>query len=347
MGEFLIDLGSTIPYFVDRFLELVGKDLETVELRRWFEETQRIGFQESSFVMAVGMHTPVPLEEIYQPTRIVFQGQSLTIYLPAGGRRNIRLPENAVFPPERFLSLHTNAVIYAGPGWGKTTFLHYLFLKTWRERTAIPVLFTLRRPAGLADFRRFIEVVHRLKKRKEHLQFLLLVDGYDEVSDDDRKFVSNALLRYGASGLGQYLLTCRDFYDVYDLTVPHARIKEFDTADQERYVEAFMKAYDAQVPATDLLNDLKGRGLADVLKHPLLLALVCIVKTGKMQLHSRSVLGLIERAIETLSFRWDEGKGVERESRTPLDGRDRINCLKRIAFNTREKHVSARPLCQQ
>lgn len=68
--------------------------------------------------------------------------------------------------------------------------------------------------------------------------------------------------------------------------------------------------------------------------------MVCIVKTGKVGLFSRSVLSLIARAVETLSFRWDEGKGVARESRIPLDGRDRINCLMRIAYSVDETRVS-------
>jgi len=52
-------------------------------------------------------------------------------------------------------------------------------------------------------------------------------------------------------------------------------------------------------------------------------------------------MGLIERAIDTLSFRWDEAKGISREARLPLDGKDRIKCLMRIAFGTRTLELSS------
>jgi hypothetical protein len=336
-----IDLGSLIPYVVEGFLEMIGKDSGATELREWFQAVQQIGVQESAVVMAIGMHAPLPIDVIYQPTRLVWQTPYLTVDLPTGERREIELPDRPV-TPDRFLSMSVNAIVFAGPGWGKTTFLHHVFMKTLREKKDIPVLFTLRRPGGLADFRQFVDCVLKLKKRTSRdRKFLLLVDGYDEVSTSDRKAVSDALLRFKASSVGNYLLTCRDFYDVYELTATQVRIGQFEEDDQLRYVTAFSRAYGRQLHAEELLSDLRHRGLGDLLKHPLLLALVCIVKTGKLSLHSRSVLGLISRAIETLSFRWDEGKGVERETRLPLDGRDRINCLMRIAYNTRETRVPA------
>ena len=49
---------------------------------------------------------------------------------------------------------------------------------------------------------------------------------------------------------------------------------------------------------------------------------------------------MIERALETLSFRWDEGKGIAREQRHPLDGRSRIHCLMRIAFHANQAPIS-------
>jgi hypothetical protein len=138
-----------------------------------------------------------------------------------------------------------------------------------------------------------------------------------------------------SSGHGRFYLTCRDFYDVYEIDVPKIRIAPFDKDDQLRYVQSFSRAYGTQIDAVQIVQELDDRGLGDLLTHPLLLALACIVKSGPMNFSSRSVIGLIERAIDTLSFRWDEGKGISRESRLPLDGKDRIKCLMRAAFHTR------------
>ncbi len=53
-----------------------------------------------------------------------------------------------------------------------------------------------------------------------------------------------------------------------------------------------------------------------------------------MNLHSRNAISLISRAIDTLTFRWDEAKGISRDTKLPLDGRDRVHCLMRVAYHT-------------
>jgi hypothetical protein len=58
-----------------------------------------------------------------------------------------------------------------------------------------------------------------------------------------------------------------------------------------------------------------------------------------MNVESRSVIRLLERAIDVLTYRWDEEKGLDRKGRTPLDGRDRIQILKRIAYKMKSRHV--------
>jgi len=37
--------------------------------------------------------------------------------------------------------------------------------------------------------------------------------------------------------------------------------------------------------------------------------------------------------------RWDEEKGIDRPRKIALDGRDRIDILKRIAFKVKSRHV--------
>jgi hypothetical protein len=50
----------------------------------------------------------------------------------------------------------------------------------------------------------------------------------------------------------------------------------------------------------------------------------------------KSTIGLIRRAVDTLTFRWDEAKKISRESRYDLDGEDRMRCLLRIAFSMKK-----------
>jgi hypothetical protein len=191
---------------------------------------------------------------------------------------------------------------------------------------------------------RFVDELRKVKKLEKASRLILLVDGYDEVSSAKRKKVSEALFRFSVLDAGRYYLSCREFYDIYDLKIPYARLDRFDAEDQERYATSFLKIYGVKLNVPQLLSDLRSRGMGDLLAHPLLLALICIVKSGRMSVNSRSVITLIDRAIDTLSFRWDEGKGISRESTlaVAVDGRDRIRCLARIAFNSTETRVEGR-----
>jgi hypothetical protein len=177
-----------------------------------------------------------------------------------------------------------------------------------------------------------MDALASIKKLSKEVRILLLVDGYDEIDTTQRKRVSEQLIRFRAAGTGRLYLTCRDFYDVYDLNLPRVRIAAFDLTDQERYVASFAKAYGSKINPSRMLAELRERGLEDLLTHPLLLALCCIVRSGAAEVQVSNIPSLIERAVDTLAFRWDEGKGVPREKLLPVDGKSRLKCLMKIAF---------------
>jgi len=294
------------------------------------------------------MHRPLPLSQIYQPTRLKVrglpekseQGQSFGPQdrVSRSIAQGYALQERVVTVRE-FLKRGENAVVYAGPGWGKTTFLHHVFLDAVQQKRVLPVLISLRRPTAVADLNRFVEMARMIQKKEGRSETLLLIDGYDELSVEHRRHVSDAILRYDALKVGCFYVTCREYYHVFGVAVPEARIDAFALEDQYRYVAIFLEAFGVQLDSHVVVDDFHDRGLGDFLSHPLLLALACIVKSSAMNIESRSVLRLLERAIDVLTYRWDEEKGIDRERRTPLDGRDRIQVLKRIAYKFRSRHV--------
>jgi hypothetical protein len=194
------------------------------------------------------------------------------------------------------------------------------------------MLFTLRHRDAVKNLEKFVSKVRAIKAKGAEKRILLLVDGYDEISTTQRKRVSELLIQFSIRGVGEWYLTCRDHYEIYDLNAPRLKIAEFEIEDQIRFVETFLRAYGSAANATKLVKELHDRGLYDLLRHPLLLTLACIVKNSSLDVHSRNVVSLIDAAINTLSFRWDESKGLKREGTTPLDSIARIKCLKRIAF---------------
>jgi hypothetical protein len=113
-----IDLESVLPYLADRTLALFGKDAATNDLRDWLHTLQQISYLDASLVQSIGMHSPVPLETIYQPTKITLESGSVVAKNITGKHVEYRLPEGRG-NPEQLLSIPSDFAIIAGPGWGK------------------------------------------------------------------------------------------------------------------------------------------------------------------------------------------------------------------------------------
>jgi hypothetical protein len=344
MGEGVtISLGDTLPYLETRLLQLIGKDQASQDLQSWFTNLQKVAYLQASHVQCIGMHRPLRLHEIYQPTRLRIKGttetfDSIPLDKTARSIARANATNEYVIGVDQFLKRNDNAIVYAGPGWGKTTFLHCVFLKSIKSEV-LPILISLRRPTAVADLGKFVEVAKKIQKKQDKSETLLLIDGYDELSVADRKQVSEAILRYHALDIGPFIVTCREYYHVFEVVAPEVRIDGFTLEDQYRFVEKFLAAFESTLDSKAIVDEFHKRRFDDFLSHPLLLALACIVKTSSQSDHSRSVLRLMERAIEVLTYRWDEMKGIDRPQRTPLDGRDRIQILQRIAYKSKSRHV--------
>jgi hypothetical protein len=340
MSDVSINLGDTLPWVSEKFLGLIGKDYETVELKEWFSDLQKTAIIEASSVQCMGMRHPLPLSEIYQPTRLIVPGTMIDRVSSeftfhdkmAASIAASDAIDDKVIAVDAFRRLGKSAIIFAGPGWGKTTFLKHVFMESVRSKgDELPTLFTLRRPTAVNDLIRFVSVVQRIQKREKRHKALLLIDGYDELSIQDRKRVSEAVLKFSATDVGPAYITCRDYYQVYELPSLQVRLDAFSLEDQYSYVTAFLKMYGSKLDSTKVVNELRARRFDDFLAHPLLLALACIVQTSAATITSRSVIKLIAHAIDVLTFRWDESKGVTREAL--LDGRDRMKLLRKLAFS--------------
>src|ERR1051326_3387191 len=327
-----VEVDKVLAAVWDKCLSIIGQDKASTEFKKWLEERTRNAFQVAKYVQCVGMQKPLPISEIYQPTRLrVIPNQQKRAF--HAETRDWVLPAPEYVLVDKFLGDQEDSVITAGPGWGKTTFLHAVFVKMLCSEKVLPILFTLRQQEALPDLERFVSSLDGVQKQNQSRRFLLLVDGYDEVPPEARKRVSSLLIKFRARDVGLFYLTCRTHYDIYDLAARHVSIAEFSREDQIRFADGFFRAYGATADPTRTVDDLQQRGLGDLLKHPLLLALACIVRSAS-EIPSRNVRSLIEIAIQTLSFRWDQSKGVlSRERTTPLDGNSHVKCLKRLAFN--------------
>ena len=219
MGIFSIELNATdaLLYLEEKAKRFFGKDAASVEASKWLSSLQNTALVQTRAVQCVGMHKPVPFDDIYQPTSLVIKGvlqrrQETYAYETNVSRSIIasRVASYRAVNVESFLASPDDAVIFAGPGWGKSTFLHYIFRRFLDSSNVFPMLITLRRPTAVDDLNRFVETVERIAKRRKDHELLLLVDGYDEIGLSQQRLVSEALLCFQGYKVGKFYLTCRE-----------------------------------------------------------------------------------------------------------------------------------------
>jgi hypothetical protein len=311
-----INLGDAVPYVVEEIRRLIGKDAASREWQIRLSELVKLSAQQASMVQCVGMSQPIPITDIYQRT---------SIRVPARGRS---------YSFESLIEAGKDAVVFAGPGWGKTTLLHWMYIQLLEEKRYVPLLFTLRWPSAVDDLRDLVTEIMRGRSvgQNKDRRVVILVDGYDEIKEAERQKVSQALMLFSSLSIGNYYLTCRSHYHVYDLKCQHLELGPFSRTDAERFIAAYSRAYGSEVDAAGLLQELDEHHLGEFWTHPLMLTLVCILKSGPSQQIPRRAIGLLRRAIDTLTFRWDEAKRVDRSPSIPLDCEEHLRCLMRIAF---------------
>lgn len=346
-GITLFDVGSALPWVEEKVRGLFGRDAATLEQKALLKQLHETAVEMTRSVQCIGMSKPIPFEKIYQPTRLRVRSgfrisDAAAFYSQNRQAQAIALARSEEFNTvlvQTFLESPENAIIFAGPGWGKTTFLHYIFRKTSSDRSYFPVLITLRRPTAVDDLEKFTDICTSQSITRRRLKVLLLVDGYDELPIKQRTKVSDLLLQFSAAQVGRYILTCRDHYEIVGLSASQVQIECFDKQDKYKFVKAFLSAFESSLDPIKMVNELEDRELSDFLSHPLLLALACIVKCGNSSEQPRSAIRLLERALMTLQYLWDMNKGIDRERLTKLDGNDRMDIIKRIAYASRSPYM--------
>jgi len=339
---------EALMYLEQRFLKLFHKDYDSVQLRDWFKDLSKTALLQTTSIQCLGMRDPVPFPDIYQPTRLIVgpdsdTGISEEMFSHADRvSRSIirgRVFNEKTISVDELLFRDQDALIFSGPGWGKTTLLHHIYRTAANTETLLPILITLRRPTAVADLQKYVSVCPQIQKKNPGACSLLLVDGYDEVSVEQQNLVSDALLKFQATRVGKFYLTCREYYEVSQLSAPEVRLDAFTREDQIRFVEVFLSAYGCPQDPVAVVTELETRGFQEFLSHPLLLTLACIVKTSAMTAQPRSGLRLIQRALTVLCYQWDEQKHISRQASTPLEGQDRIDILMSIAYISQSPFV--------
>jgi hypothetical protein len=129
-----LDPASALTYLEEKGKSFFERDAKSLEAVSWLSGLQNTALALTRVVQCVGMHKPVPFDDIYQPTSLVIKGapqkrQETYAYDNRLSRSIVasKLSSYHAVNVEKFLSSSDDAIIFAGPGWGKSTFLHYIF----------------------------------------------------------------------------------------------------------------------------------------------------------------------------------------------------------------------------
>lgn len=318
-GDIKVDVVPAVTYSIDRVLALFGKDYASREAADWLKQLMEVGVTRSATVQGIGMVRPIPISDIYQKTHL---------YRP---KTKVTESTKSIFD---LIDSEESAVIVAGPGSGKSTLLHWAFQELIKDNGVVPVLFTLRVKEAISDLSRFVKDLRNAKvANKKNTKIILLVDGYDEVTASKRRLASELLIKFQGMQRGVFFLTCRTHYAIIDLNAPHYYIERFTAEDAANFSRAFFNAHSFDYDADALIHELNNKGFGDFVGSPLMLTMVCVLKTGPLPELPKRTIGLLRRALDTLTFRWDEGKGISRDGAIALDGDERVRCLMRIAYS--------------
>jgi hypothetical protein len=328
-------LKEIIAPVIEKCKGFFGRDGESIALLNWLERRLAMGAQIANFVYVVGMRQPIPLNLIYQPTRL--QVASTQTVTNADGRVWEQVVLLSISVAE-FLKDRQNSIVTAGAGFGKTTFMHSLFKALCGIDSATPLLFTLRDSEEIKALEEFAKNASTLAKTLKGNTLFVLADGYDEISTEARQHVSQLLNSLTVEKSAKYVLTCRDHYDIYKLNdARRVQIDEFTPEDQIAFMQQYFQICERsdldRAAVEAIYHDLNRRGLGDILKHPLLLTLACITKADTPGVELRGSADLIEGALNALTLRWDQQNVRSRETTTPLSGTQRQTILRKLAYS--------------
>ena len=77
--------------------------------------------------------------------------------------RRARTFNEQLISVDEFLGRDQDALIRSGPGWGKTTLMHYIYRSALHNDNLLPVLITLRRPTAVSDLEKYVSACSRIE----------------------------------------------------------------------------------------------------------------------------------------------------------------------------------------
>ncbi|MBJ7900042.1 MAG: NACHT domain-containing protein [Cyanobacteria bacterium RI_101] len=306
---------------------------------------------------------PLPLEKIYTDLCLYERPRHQQWLEVADLQREEPRPDLRPLPALAVLQRHPRAVVLAKPGAGKTSFLKRLALGCYAGDAAalfdrVPFFVSLRRfaqfPAlesatALWDY--VAEELTPLGATPEEInqtfergQALILLDALDEVPPSRSAAVLACLQSFADRFYGNAMvITCRLAAQTYRFSgFAYLELADFSAAQTETFIRRW---FDLAAPQPELgrqravqfletLDQPDYQGLGELTRTPLLLALLCSVFQERAKFPQKRSR-LYQECLEILLGRWDQARGIQRESgEVKLTLVHRLKLLEAIAAET-------------
>ncbi|MGL4234404.1 MAG: NACHT domain-containing protein [Casimicrobium sp.] len=277
----------------------------------------------------------IDLSEIFTDVYVIDQiSAQQRLYDAATGREAIERLDTLVQqkrqPLLRMARAEPRLFVLGKPGAGKSTFLKKIVLECCSGNLAKTPIFVelkalaesgltlqqfLKREFEVCAFPDAWPFISRLLDRGNAI---LLFDGLDEVSNEDRKrkdvvsVVADFSRQFPKTNI---VVTCRVATTEYIFTqFKYVEIADFSDDQQRAFVR---KWYSTDPSHLELFLKGWGRqdsdGFRDLARTPLLLALLCLAFDSTLQFPARRV-ELYQEAFSALLRRWDSSRGIARDN---------------------------------
>jgi hypothetical protein len=229
-------------------------------------------------------------------------------------------------------------MVLGKPGSGKTTFLRHLAVANCKGEflgDRIPVLIEFRFIANISEFN-LINHIHKefrltdINQTQEILQqgkVLIFLDGLDEISNQFRLKIQNHIIDFSRNYYNTHLIiTCRTQTSEYTLSgFDYVEVADFNSQQVEQFAKNWFTALaETQQQAIKLTQRFiaklvlpENKQTAELAVTPILLSLVCWIFNDLQDLPTKRS-DLYERGIDLLLSKWDERRGISRDSASEI-----------------------------
>jgi predicted NACHT family NTPase len=223
---------------------------------------------------------------------------------------------------------YSKLMVLGKPGSGKTTFLKHLAIQCDRgnfQAHRVPVFITLKQFAETEGKPSLLEYITQMFSDCDvsadqiavffkHGRTLILLDGLDEVKDEDNNRVIKQVRDFSDKfRTNHFLMTCRIAAKDYTFDkFTEVEVADFDNKQIATFARKWFQAKEP-AKAKEFIQQLRENNrIRELATNPLLLTLLCLVFEESAKFPGlRSEL--YEEGVDILVRRWDETRSIERD----------------------------------